>query len=121
MGAGGAHHRQSISTSSTANSFIPFFLPSFPPSLLLFFPPSSLSLHFFLPSILSAYLPSCLRSYLLAHPKLHTPSTHLAFMALLCTLPAIQSQPTRPSLRTLSARSTTALPQRHGLGHLLKE
>merc|ERR1712194_712477 len=94
---------------------------SYLPSLLLFFPPSSLSLHFFLPSILSAYLPSCLRFYLLAHPKLHTLSTHLAFMALLCSLPAIQSQPTRPSLRTLSARSTTALPQRHGLGHLLKE
>merc|ERR1712194_847557 len=71
MGAGGAHHRQSISTSSTANSFIPFFLPSFPPSLLLFFPPSSLSLHFFLPSSLHTCPPAYVSTFW------HTPNyTH---------------------------------------------
>merc|ERR1712194_713854 len=123
MGAGGAYHRQSISMSPTAKSFIPFFLP--------FFLPSSLSLHFFLPSFLSLCLPAVLLIFLpsgvpqsthtINPPSLHGPAAQLASRSVttdeVASLYSFYSEYNGPS----SPRSTAALSQRHGLGHLLKK
>merc|ERR1711935_379440 len=71
MGAGGAHHRQSISTSSTANSFIPSFLPSFLPS----FPPSLLPSFLSVPSLLPSFHPLCILALLPTFLPSGTPQT----------------------------------------------
>merc|ERR1712086_944038 len=65
MGAGGAHHRQSISTSPTVKSFTPTFLPSLLPSFLS------------VPSLLPSFLPLCLPALLLTFLPSGLPrSTH---------------------------------------------
>ena len=76
-------HRQQLYT------FLPSSSPSFLPFCLFIFPS-------FLPSSLPTCSPAYIPTFYLAYLNLQTSSIHPAFVDLRCSLPAVQSLPTRP-------------------------